>query len=75
VVTSRRETDIEAVVKPLPTNFDVNLSNFQNALTSDISLYIRQSFEEPFCSWPDNVREKAASALIKKADGGCKAVY
>ncbi|KAF4630221.1 hypothetical protein G7Y89_g7914 [Cudoniella acicularis] len=76
-LTSRREVDIEAGLKPLisipPLNtftVDINLSTVQDALDLDIGLHIDQKLNaEPFRSWPNDVKEEAKTALIRNADG------
>jgi hypothetical protein len=76
-LTSRREVDIDMMLKPLVSSspadrskFDINLSLFQQALELDIHLHVNQKFTiEHFRSLPDDVKDEARSTLIKNADG------
>lgn len=77
LLTSRRETDIEKALLPSLSrsssegvSIDINLSNMQRAVETDIVFHIDQEFEaEPFCSWPADAKEEAKYALIENADG------
>jgi len=71
--TSRRETDIAAVLKPMLSThlkLDIDLSAHKKAIDHDIGLHIDNTFGvEPFRSWPDEIKSEARAALIEKADG------
>lgn len=71
--TSRRETDIAAVLDPVlssHSNMDIDLSAHKKAIDHDIGLHIDNTFGvEPFKSWPDDIKYEARAALIEKADG------
>ena len=71
--TSRRETDIAAVLKPMLSThlkMDIDLSAHKKAIDHDIGLHIDNTFGvEPFRSWPDEIKSEARAALIEKADG------
>jgi hypothetical protein len=71
--TSRREPDIEAMLKPLlspPSKTAVDLLIYKYAVDHDIGLYIDKTLATAdYDSWPDTVKAEARSTLIKNADG------
>ena len=71
--TSRRETDIAAVLKSMLSThlkMDIDLSAHKKAIDHDIGLHIDNTFGvEPFKSWPDEIKSEARATLIEKADG------
>jgi hypothetical protein len=71
--TSRRETDITAVLEPMLSshlNMDIDLSAHKEAIDHDIGLHIDNTFGvEPFKSWPGEIKSEARATLIEKADG------
>ncbi|KAK4150284.1 hypothetical protein C8A00DRAFT_37122 [Chaetomidium leptoderma] len=70
--TSRRESDIDAVLSPLllPPGRDAIDLTATAVIDHDIGLYIDSVLASPnFSSWPDNVKMEARASLIKKADG------
>jgi hypothetical protein len=72
--TSRRETDIERVLKVILCSnsaFDIDLTVIREAIDHDIGLYINETFrtDETFKSWKDEWKDEAKCALIDKADG------
>jgi hypothetical protein len=72
--TSRRETDIERVLKVIlcsKSAFDIDLTVRKKAVDHDIGLHINETFrtDETFKSWKDEWKDEAKSALIEKADG------
>jgi hypothetical protein len=71
--TSRKETDIDAVLGPLlspPARDSIDLTAAKNTIDTDIGIYIDSMLASPdFASWPDNVKMEAKKVLIEKADG------
>jgi hypothetical protein len=71
--TSRRETDIAAVLEPMlssRSNMDIDLSAHKEAIDHDIGLHIDNTFGvEHFRSWPAEIKSEARATLIEKADG------
>ncbi|KUJ21550.1 uncharacterized protein LY89DRAFT_767578, partial [Mollisia scopiformis] len=80
--TSRREEDIEAVIKPLlpsgslfdcPENsddFDVELSAWKISMDSDIGILVEKALaSEDFRIWPEDSKQEAERMLFKNADG------
>lgn len=71
--TSRRESDIAAVLNPLlssSSKIAIDLSTCKAAVDHDIGLYINQTLAtSDYDSWPESVRVEARETLIKNADG------
>jgi ankyrin repeat domain-containing protein 50 len=71
--TSRRETDIEAVLNPLlssPSKIAVDLSIYKDAVDHDIGLHIDKTLvSSDYDSWPDTIKTEARATLIRNADG------
>ena len=72
--TSRKESDINAVLSPFilaeTTRGAINLNGKCAGLDHDIGLYIDSVLASPdFESWPDEVKAEARYSLIERADG------
>jgi hypothetical protein len=71
---SRREDDIEEVLKPLLSSelgkSDVDLGIQESTIISDISVYIETAFtSESFESWETKLKDEVKVKLLEKADG------
>jgi ankyrin repeat domain-containing protein 50 len=71
--TSRRETDIEAALKPVfasPFTNSFDLSIYRDAIDRDIGLHIDNALaSSDYESWPEGVKREARESLVAKADG------
>lgn len=72
--TSRREDDIEAVLKPLLKSelgkVDVDLGIRASIIDSDIGVYIETAFaSESFEIWGSQLKDEAKDKLLENADG------
>ncbi|EHK44923.1 hypothetical protein TRIATDRAFT_37794 [Trichoderma atroviride IMI 206040] len=71
--TSRKEVDIDEVIRPLllePWGDEVDLSNQTEALNDDIAQYIDSILADAnYKTWPKSVKEEARRVLMEKADG------
>jgi hypothetical protein len=71
--TSRKETDIDAVLSPLlspPERNSIDLTVARDDIDADIGLYIDSMLGSPdFDSWPDDVKMEVREVLVERADG------
>lgn len=73
--TSRSESDIEAVFRPLMSSsaaiaIDLDSSDCTGLVQEDIGRYLDQIFASVnYESWPDLIKAEAKHVLIKKAGG------
>jgi hypothetical protein len=71
--TSRKETDIDAVLSPLwspPQLNSIDLTVARDIIDADIGRYIDSMLASPdFDSWPSDVKMEAREVLIERADG------
>ncbi|KAK3380662.1 ankyrin repeat-containing domain protein [Lasiosphaeria ovina] len=71
--TSRRESDIDAVISRLlspPSRAAIDLSKRRNVVNGDIALYIDRTLATShYSSWPESIKDDAKRSLIEKSDG------
>ena len=73
--TSRSESDIEAVFRPLISSpatitIDLDSAKYTDFVKKDIGLYLDQIFQsEDFTYWPPLIKKQAKDVLIEKAEG------